>query len=89
VLYTIYRPIAHLTKSYGRGAFPANLGDLKRARVYERDRDGCKGVCSVIHKVHLYVSEAANLPVAPVTCKTEREHTAAKRNGWCGGKFAA
>lgn len=46
-------------------------------------------VCSVIHKVHLYVSEAANLPVAPVTCKTEREHTAAKRNGWCGGKFAA
>jgi len=57
-------------------------------REIEMDVKEC-AVCSVIHKVHLYVSEAANLPVAPVTCQTERENTAAKRNGWCGGKFAA
>jgi len=74
-----------LPKSYGRGVLPAKLAHLKRARLCERD----KGVRSVIHKVHLYASEAANRPVAPVTCQTETEITAAKRNGWCGGKLAA
>jgi hypothetical protein len=75
--------IANLPNSYGSGAFPANLAHLKCARVCERDRE--EGVCSVIHKFHLYVSEAtiitSNPPVASVTCQTGRENTAAKHNG--------
>ena len=76
-------PVAHLPKSYGSGAFPANRVHLKCARVCERDSG--KGLCSDIHNVHLYVSETkiitADLPVASVTCQTDRENTAAKHNG--------